>query len=236
MNIPPYFPEPIEIPGNASESRYAVRLGFIRRVLALHFATVGALVALVFESAKIPLNPAQGLVGALAGLGALSVVRQLALTRSKLDAFLSWLILPLFLVCLGRTLAWGEESGVMLEVVGAGLAAWFGYAVLCGRDFSFIGQFGVALIATIGFAGWTVVQVGCSVSSAALALLVAVAVLFYLTYDLAMITKRRRPDEVWAAVCDLYRDLLNGITYSGRVLQHWRKYPLGTLVPKDGSS
>lgn len=236
MNIPPYFPEPIEIPGNASESRYTVRLGFIRRVLALHFLTVGAVVSVVLESDQIPLNPAQALVGTLLGLGAMSVIRQLAINRSKLDAILSWLILPPFLICLGRMLAWGGESGAMLEVPLAGLIGWFSYAVLCGRDFSFIGQFGVSLIAALGFAGWNVMQVGQPLSTTTFAFLGTGAMVFYLTYDLAMVTKRRRPDEVWPAVCDLYRDLLNGITYSGRVLQHWRKYPLGTLVPKDGSS
>lgn len=235
MNIPPYFPEPIEIPGNASESRYAVRLGFIRRVLALFFLTVGVVVAVVFESDRVPLNPVQALVGTVLGLGAMSVVRQLAMNRSKLDAVLSWLILPSFLICLGQMLAWGEDSGAMMEVVLAGLIGWFSYAVLCGRDFSFIGQFGVSMIAALGYALWTVMQLGRPLGAAAVAFFASVALLFYLTYDLAMITKRRRPDEVWSAVCDLYRDLLNGITYSGRVLQHWRKYPLGTLVPKDGS-
>lgn len=236
MNIPPYFPEPIEIPGNASESRYTVRLGFIRRVLALHFLTVAAVVGVMLESDQIPLNPAQALIGTLLGLGAMSIVRQLALEHSKLDAILSWLVLPPFLVCLGLTLAWGEQTGAMMEVALAGLIGWFSYAVLCGRDFSFIGQFGVSLIAAMGFAVWAIVQVGQPWATTAFALLGTGAMLFYLTYDLAMLTKRRRPDEVWSAVCDLYRDLLNGITYSGRVLQHWRKYPLGTLVPKDGPS
>jgi hypothetical protein len=48
-------------------------------------------------------------------------------------------------------------------------------------------------------------------------------VLFFV-YDLAALLSRRRLREVPAAVADLYRDLLNFITYSVRIVLHWRRF------------
>ncbi|HCD99673.1 MAG TPA: hypothetical protein DER07_01365, partial [Armatimonadetes bacterium] len=50
------------------------------------------------------------------------------------------------------------------------------------------------------------------------------AYLFFLVYDLAAVLTRRLPKEEWGAVVDLYRDALNFLTYSVRVVRHWRKH------------
>jgi hypothetical protein len=43
-------------------------------------------------------------------------------------------------------------------------------------------------------------------------------------YDLAALMSRRRQHETWAAVADLFRDVLNVFGYSYRVVRHWRRH------------
>jgi hypothetical protein len=48
MNVPPYMPEPIEIPGNVSEEPRGVCLTFVRRTALLYSASVALIVAGAF--------------------------------------------------------------------------------------------------------------------------------------------------------------------------------------------
>src|SRR4051812_27496568 len=53
MNVPPYVPQPIEIPGNVTEESYGVRLQFIRRVVALYLLSVAGIAAAALLSSPI---------------------------------------------------------------------------------------------------------------------------------------------------------------------------------------
>jgi hypothetical protein len=61
-------------------------------------------------------------------------------------------------------------------------------------------------------------------SNLLLGILAAIGYICYFVYDLSMLVKRRRMGEEVAAVADLYRDLINFVTYSVRVYFHWRKF------------
>ena len=53
----------------------------------------------------------------------------------------------------------------------------------------------------------------------------AIYLTFYV-YDLASLLARRRIGEEWAAVVDLYRDVLNVFGWIVRVFAHWRKHKI----------
>jgi FtsH-binding integral membrane protein len=109
--------------------------------------------------------------------------------------------------------------GVPISLLGATL-----YLLICGRDFSFVGQFVFAGVFTIagcftieGFQPQFMPRPGA-------AILMGLAWLTYHVYDLAMILKRRRLNEPLCAATDLYGDLLNFFSYSVRAIHHWRLF------------
>lgn len=228
MNIPPYFPEAIEIPGNVAEERYAVRLRFLRQVIALHFATVLGVFA-VAVARPFALHPSAAAAWLAASLLAMSAVRQLHLARPEWDARISALLLPVVVVLGGSALVALAEAGWPWEGVAGAVVGWVAYAALCGRDFSFMGLGFVAGIGALvgASAGWMLERygIGGALRASSLGLVVA----FYFVYDLsAMLTRRRKQDTV-AALADLYRDALNVFSYSVRVYRHWKKYPFRAL-------
>lgn len=228
MNIPPYFPEAIEIPGNVSEERYAVRLRFIRQVIALHFGTVLAVFAVAFLR-PLPIHPTAAAMWLVASLLAMSAIRQFHLARPEWDARLSSLLLPVVLSLCGVALGGLAGAGWPWEGVAGAALGWVAYACLCGRDFSFLGLGFVASIgALIGaVVGWTLERYG--IAGILRGSLFGLAVAFYFVYDLSAMLTRRRKQDVVAAVADLYRDVLNVLSYSVRVYRHWKKYPFRAL-------
>ena len=111
---------------------------------------------------------------------------------------------------------------VWAALVGAACSAL--YAVLCGRDFSFVGQFVLAWIVSSGFVAWIATMEHLVPGNAAQALAWNTAFLLYLVYDTASLLSRRRRGEALAAVVDLFRDVLNVLGWTLRVVQHWRQH------------
>ncbi|MBV6458525.1 MAG: hypothetical protein HONBIEJF_01656 [Fimbriimonadaceae bacterium] len=219
MNVPPIFPEQIVIPGNIADASYMVRLGFIRRVVYLHLIPVVVTAASSLYWIEPPV--ARWWMLWLASLVVLSGLRAYTAPR-PLAVAVHWAAL---LVCcfttgqFARELRYDGFATVLLVV--AALAATL-YAALCGRDFSFVGQFVMAWLAIIlGAVALRVfsAQTGPEIISG---WVLATAWLFYFVYDLAALLTRRRSGEEVFAVTDLVRDLLNFVTYPWRVIKHWR--------------
>lgn len=222
MQVPPYIPQPVEIPNNVTQEKYLVRLGFVRRVAALHLLTVFVLMGLVL--APIPLIPlAPSITMTVICLVALVSLRRMEKGK-KYEQVVSFVLFPLMLASLALVIEglgaigwpiWALPVGVLLAQI---------YTFLCGRDLSYIVMFllplavGIAIIA--GYGMWkglpaTTIVGGCVMHG---------AVLFYYVYDLASLLSRRRLGEELGAVIDLYRDPLNFVSYTGRVVRHWQKH------------
>jgi len=222
MYVPNYVPEPLEVPGNVTLASYLSRVRFIRRVTFLHLA------GMIFAAALAFIRwPELGWLPPLASLSLVLAVLDLLriwLRGQSSEASVSSLALPLILVFA----AWSARELVVGKVpvwsalVGVGWSAV--YAVACGKDYSFVGGYLLALIpSTIVLAALSI-QFHYGGWEAAAALLFNAAYLFYFAYDLASLMARRREEEVLAGVVDLYRDVFNFFGYFVRVLRHWKKH------------
>jgi len=222
MNVPPIFPEPISVPGNAADASYDVRLHFVRRVVFGHAAAWAAVAA---AAAALPVRPDR-----LEALGAFSLVVMGILhftrrfhRRGHLDRWFGAGLFTLLLVLMAWTGSALHHTGwpvAALPAVALGMGL---YTLLAGRDYSFVGQgvlVGAALAA--GMVGGVLLGVW-PASFAILGLGIGLPYLAYAVYDLAMILKRRRPDEVALSVVDLFRDFLNFTTYGLRIIRHWQR-------------
>lgn len=222
MNVPPFVPQPIEIPGNVAEEPYRVMVGFVRRVASMHLGSV----LLVYGVAVAPFPSPGGLVSTLALLACLATL-SLVRTFTKptaLDQKISLVLFPLVLLTMGWVVRAALDAGFPVWSPLFGLAAAWLYAMLCGKDLSFVGQFVLcALSSSIALAAVAAMQHIPSLVSTE-ALILNLATLFYWIYDLASLLSRRRLGEEAAAVVDLYRDILNFITYPIRTVRHWREY------------
>jgi hypothetical protein len=222
MHIQPYFPEQIEVSRNAAGERYIVTLSYVRAVMAGHFVTALA-VAGVAVLAKPTLDLQSALTVFLGSLLLLTIVRRV-LDGGWLDNGLSLLLMAPTAWSLGAMARIGLDAGLPLWIPAAAYAYASVYGALCGRDLSFVGQYVIAA------AGLLVTVLGALVlgllewQDATLWTLVALVYNFYFVYDLAALLSRRRLGEEPAAVADLYRDMLNALTYSVRVYLHWRRY------------
>lgn len=222
MYVPPYVPQQIEIPGNVAEEKYLVRMNFVRRVAQLHFFTV--FVAAGMAAAPIPvIKPGHAALLVLGLLIVLSIVRGVAKGRSA-ERRVSLALLPLTLFSVSLWFRALFDQGWPIWSLGVGVAIAVLYATLSGRDLSFVGMFVVSAVLSSGVILLTAWQLSHEplVTSAAISL--NAMFLFYYVYDLAALQTRRRLGEEWGAVVDLYRDILNGITYPIRVYHHWRKH------------
>ncbi len=227
MYVPPYVPQPIVIADNVAQAAYLVRLGFVRRVVFLHSVTAGLVTGMaLLPLPSLPPVQAAGLVLML--LVGLSLIRGLAKGRLA-DVRLSTFVLPVLLLALALWLRALFDQGWPIWSMGLGLACAVVYVGLCGRDLSFVGMFILALVmssvAISGFA-WRIRLGGLEFANA---LILNGAFLFYYVYDLAALLTRRRLGEEAGAVADLYRDVLNGITYPIRVWHHWREHRIWSL-------
>lgn len=222
MNVQPYFPEPIEVPGNIAAEPYARRLGFIRRTVAWHAASAGAIAWVAVSVERLASMHRWGW-GVLAMLVILSFVRTVSM-GSKLDLLLSSLLAPFLVVMFGLWLAGLHAIGWPVIALGVAVLCAALYTLLCGRDFSFLGLFALASVASIALVCVASYFFQWSFTTAWVAALMAVGYLLFYAYDLASLLQRRRPGEEPAAAVDLYRDVLNFVGYSLRVVQHWRRY------------
>ncbi len=222
MQIQPYFPEPVVVSRNVASERYIVTLGFIRRVMAGHFATLVCVAVMAVTAAPL-VDLATSTIALFICLLALTMLRRL-LPGGTLDNVLSFLIMMPTLWSLATMCRHALDAGHPIWIVGPGYLVANLYGALCGRDFSFVGQFAIAAMATCvfvvsaglsGFAAWPdAVLWGCA----------GLTFVLYYVYDLAALLSRRRLGEETAATADLYRDLLNFLTYSVRIVLHWRRF------------
>ena len=222
MPIQPFFPEPVTVSGNVAEAKHKVRVGFVRRVVLGHFLSA----LLVFLSGWLVPPLIQFQVAAalfVLGLVVLSMQRRLLNGGGK-DNVSSLLILVPTLFSLGQALFQTGSGGWPVVLLGSAVVGLALYATLCGNDFSYIGQFLICSFTTIGTAAVVFGLGKCDWIHAVIGSTAAVTYLFYFAYDLSMIVKRRRLGEEVAAVADLYRDLLNIVTYAPKVYFHWRKF------------
>jgi hypothetical protein len=222
MYVPNYVPEPLEVPGNVTLAPYLSRVLFIRRVTFSHFASLLVTAGLGF----IPW-PKVGWVPPLAALSAVLIGLDLLRIRYRgrgLEADISTLFLPFILVLL----AWAGRELFLMKVpvwsavLGVGGSAV--YSIVAGRDYSFVGGYLLALILSSLALAALAIQAQFGGREAAAALLFNAGYLFYFAYDLASLMARRREDEVFAGVVDLYRDVFNFFGYFVRVLRHWKKH------------
>lgn len=227
MNVPPYIPPQIEIPGNVAEERYPVRVGFVKRVTMLHTASVGLIVAIAIV--PFPLVPFRwALITAVVALLGLSLVRGVAKGWRHEQILSALFVIPLI---------GGLASLVQSAVFDAGWPLWvFGlpalghllYALFCGRDFSFTGMF---VLVAAGASGFSLLMAWLEPEAQPYTMLWLLMVGFtgFFTYDLAALQTRRRLGEEVGAALDLYRDILNFTTYPVRVIHHWRTHRIWSL-------
>ncbi|MEJ5170377.1 MAG: hypothetical protein WHU10_05265 [Fimbriimonadales bacterium] len=228
MNVPPFIPEPIEIPGNVAEQSRRECLRFVRRTVVFHALSVG-LVALV-ALAPLPWLPAEApAIAALATLLALSAVRNLA-KGYPADLRISVALAPFLWVMLGLTAGALARQGWPVWSALAGVLCSLAYTLASGRDHSFVGQYALSLAASSVALLLVCRELGLGAAATVWALVWNAGYLFYLVYDLAAVLTRRLPKEEWGAVVDLYRDVLNFLTYSVRVVRHWRKHRIWSLT------
>ncbi|MEA2552386.1 MAG: hypothetical protein QOJ65_562 [Fimbriimonadaceae bacterium] len=227
MVVPNYIPDPIEIPDNVTEKPYRARLTYIRRVQALHVLSLGLVGAVAASPLPIlPLGPVA--LGLLVFLIALCYVR-IWFRGRRTEVVLSVAMSPVLLVFVGifvREL-WLAGVPVWAPLVGVGCAVV--YAMLIGRDFSFVAQYLLSLIFSSTIIAGISILMRHEGLYAIEALILNLGYLTYCVYDNASLLSRRRLGEELAAVVDLYRDVLNVFGYVPRVVQHWHKHRIWQL-------
>jgi len=228
MVVPNYVPEPIEIPDNVTEQPYLVRVKFIRRMQAYQVISV----ALVAALASIPQMPSISLLVIsailLAFLIALCLIRiSLRSTRNEAKVSAAWIPILLVLIAIEMRSAYRVGFPAWSALFGAGFA--YIYTILCGKDFSFVGQFVLSLIASSVSLAALSLAMGHEGVYAAIALGWNALFLTYFVYDGASLLSRRRVGEEVAAVVDLYRDVLNFFGFVPRVVHHWHKHRIWQL-------
>lgn len=222
MNTPPFVPPQIEIPGNVAEERYAVRVGFLKRVVGLH----SAFCALILAVARIPWpgpNLALAVLMTLGSLLGLSLVRGMA-KGWRHEQLLSAACVPPLVLGLALLVREATTVGWPLWVFAIPPLATALYTFLCGDDISFTGMFVITALGAIAGAGLAWGFGYLSATRFWEASLGFSAYLLYYVYDLAALQTRRRLGEELGAVLDLFRDLLNFTTYPIRVVNHWRRH------------
>lgn len=228
---PPLVPGPITVPGCAAEEPYDKRITFIKRVAILSALSLlvmaGSVYAWYLDGRALAASPAfLGLVSG--GLLILIVLVRRASLFVQLAVFV-----PFFLV---GSAALASLSGDLLSrqdgLYQVAVALYFGlltgklvYAALCGRDYTHVGSFVLT-------SGWLILigtsakfAFGCPGLTATWLTVLAIGANLYWHYDLAMILRRRLIREEMSSVIDLYRDVLNWISYPVRVVKYQRERP-----------
>lgn len=230
MVVPPYVPDILEVDGNVASEPYRVRLRYIRKVVAWHYLSalgIGGLAMLAIPTPPTPISAV--LLGV--SLLALSLMRQLTRPHA-VDQFLSLALTPILAISLAMLLKDLIRAGFPAWTPVVGLTFTLGYTLVSGRDFSFVWMFISGALAS-SLAIWGIAFFA-PIRGAPLleGLILNCAFLLYFTYDLACTQSRRRRTEVAGAVIDLYRDVLNFLTYSIRVVNHWKRYKIWS-APKE---
>lgn len=228
MVVPNYVPEPIEIPDNVTQQPYPVRLRFIRRMQGLQLVSLGVVGALSLLSQIPVLQPLPVLVTLLGFLIMLCFIR-IGFRSTRIEAAISSYTIPVLLVVVAMAVRSIAHVGIPLWAMLFGPAFAYIYTLLCGRDFSFVGQLVLSsIVSSVAVASLSLVM-GQQGAYAAQALGLNAIFLLYFVYDGASLLSRRRVGEELAAVTDLYRDVLNIFGYIPRVVHHWHKHRIWQL-------
>jgi hypothetical protein len=228
MVVPNYIPDPIEIPDNVTQQPYPVRLTFIRRMQGIQVIGV-AVIAGLATLKQIPIvAPTTIFVVLLTLLIVLCLIR-IGLRSTRREAALSSAFIPILLGVVTVAAKSLAQLGFPIWSILFGLGFAYIYTILCGRDFSFIAQLVLSLIAsTVALAALSLAM-GHRGAYAAEALGWNAIALTYFVYDGASLLSRRRVGEEFAAVIDLFRDVLNFFGYVPRVVHHWHKHRIWQL-------
>jgi len=226
--VPNYVPDPIEIPDNVTEQPYAARLKFIREMQCLQIVSIMVVLGLA-SIPQIPvLPPIPVAIVLFAFLIGLCLIR-IGLRRTPREAKVSTWTLPILLVLVAVAARTATDAGVEIWAAVVGPVFAFFYMVCCSRDFSFVGQYVLSLIASSVAIASVSLLIGHTGAYAGEALAINAAFLTYFVYDGASLLSRRRVGEQLATVVDLYRDCLNIFGFIPRVVQHWHKHRIWQL-------
>ncbi len=228
MYVPNYVPSIIEIPGSVAEKSWRDKLAFLR-LATMWFLILAALVALCALAVPYDQNLFPNtVVLAAGGCLFLNLVRTFA-RDSQWERGPSLVLTPFVILALGLTLGGLGRMGFPIWAL-ASSCLFFGlYTYLCGRDFSFIGQFVLATGATIFFNSLIVVFFKLGSKIGIEALFVAIFANLYFSYDLASIMSRRRRGEELHAGIDFLRDMFNFVGFSIRCRRHWKRHNIFVL-------
>ncbi len=228
MNVPNYVPDQLEVPGNVAEQIYPLRMAFVKRVTLRHFVSI-SVIGLVSRLKFPALSLTEAIVVVVSLLLALELSR-IVLRGKRIEANISTAVLPLVMASMGCLMQRLSGLGWPVWALLVGPLAAVIYSALCGRDYSFVGNYCLSVIASSVAIAAVGVQEHSSRQTVALGLVLNATYLFYVIYDLASIQSRRRIGEEWAAVTDLYRDVFNFSGYIRRVILHWQKHKIWNLT------
>lgn len=215
------FPEPYVVPGNVAEAPYREGLRFKQRTIA--YWALLALVSGWFSKWPLQMSLGQCTVVVASGFVLLTVVRR-AVTPRKVEVLLSFALCLALQPVLGTLVNLLYDGNIDLRlayVVPVGLVV---YTFFAGHDFS---HFGYAVLGSVFAVACGVAMVVLRWSDpleAAFATVMTVVATVYVASDLSMLMRRRLPGEEAGATVDLFRDTLNFITYSFRVVSYVRRY------------
>lgn len=219
------FPEQVHRAGVMHTQPHDAWVAFARTVYTVFCLVTAAGLALIPLSRG--LASIELVVGLAASLGILTLLR-FALPGTLAEGLASPIFGAAAAFFMGALAARHLPPPVWQGGAAAALLA-LAYVWLCGRNLSFLG---------LAFAGAAVLAAGAVAAMLIRAATAAQAGLFwaagtlvvcYISYDLAMVLRRRRRAETAAAAADLYRDLLNFLTYPFRIARHWRRYRFDPL-------
>lgn len=227
VQVQPYFPEPIIVSGNVAAEHYDVRLRFLRSVLKWHLTcvTLTVLVGCVVRQVELDwLEPHRMvliylLFGFLIGLNLIRRAEAFRWGRA-----MQWPIYVMFLGLVAIVAGTSPALDLFFLPIAASSLLISLYAVMSGRDFSFVGQMVLASITFGLIAFGTNHWLELWPAELGTAVVVNIIANGYHVYDLASLLQRRRLDERWLAGIDMHRDILNFLGYFFRVIHHWRTF------------
>lgn len=217
--VAPIFPEPVTVSGNAADQGHFTAVRFIRAVGTVHLLSL----TLVAGALRFWLEPAvQTWLAAtidaeLPYVLTIVLCVGLALSRER-PAWAQTLILLATIVVVT---AWGSLWASLMHdsfplfvntfavafLIQA--AALLVYLWASRRDLSLFGAFVLVWPVTCSFLIGAAALTEVSFSEGLTLLVVLTGMLFYWVYDIAMVLRRRRPNEVVEGAVDLYRDVFN---------------------------
>ena len=229
MIVPNYVPDPLEVTGNVRLERYALRIGFIRRVVALFFGSA-LVVGLVAFFAPARQNLPFLVICWIANVLVTDFFR-ISTRGTPKEAVLSSLGLPTLLILEGFILAELRRKGLPIEYLVFGTISVAIYTLLAGRDFSFSGCWFLTVFGSSLLIVGSALASGHSIASLGNIMLANFVLLTYLIYDLSQLLYRRRLRESVGAVTDLHRDMFNFLGYFPRVIDHWNRHHIWDDFP-----